>query len=88
MPFVRKYFFQIYFPKGAIYERIVVQNIFAPCRTQMGVFDEYIRPRSCFVFFGVAKISVEFQSGIGKKKPKIAKVMSENTFLSQKPYFV
>ena len=33
VPFVRKYFFQIYFPKGAIYERIVVPNILSPYQT-------------------------------------------------------
>ena len=39
----------------------------------MGVFHEYIRSYSSFVFFGVAKIYVEFQSGIGKKIPKSPK---------------
>ena len=39
----------------------------------MGVLHEYIRPYSSFVVFGVAKIYVEFQSGIGKKIPKSPK---------------
>ena len=39
----------------------------------MGVFREYIRPYSSFVFFRVAKIYVEFQSGIWKKIQKSQK---------------